>query len=589
MRLLYIADDGRLTLTEYLIGDRIPPYAILSHSWQEGQEVTFDDLETINNVRELREVDKNGYRKIMCCAQQAKVDELDYVWVDTCCIDKSSSSELQEAINSMFNWYKRAAKCYVYLSDTPAGGPILGEEIRSRLQSCRWFTRGWTLQELIAAKDVTFFDRDWEFIGSKEELVRTIAVITGIDELALSHGCDLHELSIAKRLSWAARRQTTRIEDQAYCLLGLLDINMTLIYGEGKKAFRRLQDELIKKSADGSLFLWSRRINGGILAPSPSDFFPCGKIVQTQIDGISHSWEMTHLGLRLTLPVIQQRGGSFLGILACRMEDDYNHVLALKLKKHGQDNTWIRPVMVCSVQKCTMHCENPGACVRELHGVHTVATDRLSTSLFTTILIPLHNFQTRMSHSALRYTQSVWIRSVPASLQPIQSFPDYQWNLKTMTFSRYKSTSIYADGYKQVGAVLFSDGSDTKFAVCFAVSCLVQFIEVICRRDYCLESICKGLDAATSHRYSDRRRAHHAQHACGTANVHVQAVLNSEMVMGEEVWVIDLTLAPKRTPLPMDRENAALSKTFAGMRTRRLALRRIGRPKPRSDRRGDEW
>jgi hypothetical protein len=564
MRLLYIADDGRLILTEDLVGDKIPPYAILSHTWQEGQEVTFDDLETINNVKELREVYKHGYRKIVFCAQQAKVDKLDYFWVDTCCIDKSNSSELQEAINSMFSWYENAARCYVYLSDTPLGGPTLGEDIRSRLQNCRWFTRGWTLQELIAARHVTFFDRDWKSVGSKEELVETIAAITGIDALALSHRCDLHELSVAKRLSWAARRQTTRIEDQAYCLLGLLDINMTLIYGEGEKAFRRLQDELIKKSADGSLFLWSRRMNAGILAPSPSDFSPCGRIIQTQIDGISHSWEMTHRGLRLTLPVLQQCDGSFLGILACRMEDDYSHVLALKLKKHGQDNTWGRPVMVCSVQKCTMQCENPEACVRELHGVHTVATDRLGTSLITTILIPLHNFQTRMSFSALRYTQSVWIRSIPASLRPIQSFPDYQWNLKTMTFNRYKSTSIYADGYKQVGAVLFSDGSDTKFAVCFAVSYKVQFIEVICGGDYCLESICKGLDAATSHQHSERRTAHHAQHACGTADVQVQAMLNSEKVMGEEVWVIDLTLAPRRTLSPMDRRECGVVEEACG-------------------------
>jgi hypothetical protein len=283
MRLLRIVNDGRLILTDDLIGDKIPPYAILSHTWKEGQEVTFDDFETTNNVRQLKEINKDGYNKIWFCAQQAKTDKLDYVWVDTCCINKSNSSELQEAINSMFYWYENATKCYVYLSDTPIeiGTPALGNEItiRSRLQNCRWFTRGWTLQELIAAKHVTFFDRDWKIVGSKEELVETIAVITGIDSLVLSHRCELHELSVAKRLSWAARRQTTRIEDQAYCLLGLLDINMTLIYGEGQKAFKRLQDELIRKTADGSLFLWSRRMNSGILAPSPSDFSPCGKIV----------------------------------------------------------------------------------------------------------------------------------------------------------------------------------------------------------------------------------------------------------------------------------------------------------------------
>jgi hypothetical protein len=159
----------------------------------------------------------------------------------------------------------------------------------------------------------------------------------------------------------------------------------------------------------------------------------------------------------------------------------------------------------------------------------------------------------------------VCVDSERTSLTPTNTvISDYQWNLKTMTFNRYKSTSTHAYDNKQVGAVLFSDGSDTKFAVCFAVSSLAPFIEIIHRRDHCLESICKGLDAATSRQYSGYRRSHYAQHACGTANVHVQAILNSEMVMGEEVWVIDLTLAPKGTPSPMDRREYGVVEEACG-------------------------
>ncbi|KAF2633819.1 HET-domain-containing protein, partial [Macroventuria anomochaeta] len=297
MRLLRL-EDGGLELKN--VDSKAPPYAILSHTWGvPEEEVTFGDM--------MKGADKSkgGYRKLTFCERQAAKDGLQYIWVDTCCIDKASSAELSEAINSMFSWYKNAVRCYVYLSDISIVAPTLGEEdsLRSRLQNCSWFTRGWTLQELIAAEDVTFFDCDWRLIGSKKSLVETISAITGVDSLVLSYCCELHELSVAKRLSWAASRQITRIEDQAYCLLGLLNVNMTLIYGEGGKAFKRLQDELIRKSADGSFFLWFRGMDTGILAPSPSYFHPCGKIVQTHINGISHSWEMTHRGLRLTLPL----------------------------------------------------------------------------------------------------------------------------------------------------------------------------------------------------------------------------------------------------------------------------------------------
>jgi hypothetical protein len=241
MRLLYTANDGRLSWTDDLVGKQIPSYAILSHTW-DGQEVTFKDLKNHNNVEDVDTELKGGYQKIFFCAQQAKRDGLDHFWVDTCCIDKSNSQELQEAINSMFRWYQNAKKCYVYLSDVENN--ILDGEGESAFKRSRWFTRGWTLQELLAPRSVEFFSKEGARLGDKESLERIICGVTGIPVDALA-GSDLSEFDVAERFSWAEKRQTTREEDGAYCLLGIFGIYMSLIYGEGKdNAIKRLQKQI---------------------------------------------------------------------------------------------------------------------------------------------------------------------------------------------------------------------------------------------------------------------------------------------------------------------------------------------------------
>lgn len=198
---------------------------------------------------------------------------------DQCCIDKTSSAELSEAINSMFRWYKDALVCFAYLCDLQTAqqpGALEG------FQDCRWFTRGWTLQELIAPAVVLFFDQGWNLRGSKSELMGEIEAITGIEAWVLVASTAVSEVPLAKRMYWAAKRQTTRVEDVAYCLLGIFDVNMPMIYGEGSKAFIRLQEEILKKTTELSLFAWEAPASGdfrGILAESPSDFQTCGSIV----------------------------------------------------------------------------------------------------------------------------------------------------------------------------------------------------------------------------------------------------------------------------------------------------------------------
>ncbi|TBU30341.1 HET-domain-containing protein [Dichomitus squalens] len=177
-----------------------------------------------------------------------------YVWIDSCCIDKTSSSELSESINSMYQWYGRARVCYAFLANVPAG-----EDPRkpgSAFRSSRWFRRGWTLQELIAPFSVTFLSKDWTEIGTKVALADLVEEITGIPEDALVHAKLLDEYSVAQRLSWAAKRRTTRVEDRAYSLLGIFDINIPTLYGGGERAFRRLQEEIVRRVPDQTLFAW---------------------------------------------------------------------------------------------------------------------------------------------------------------------------------------------------------------------------------------------------------------------------------------------------------------------------------------------
>jgi hypothetical protein len=175
---------------------------------------------------------------------------LQYAWIDTCCIDKSSSAELSEAINSMFAWYRKAAVCCVYFSDVD-----MSIEEEPQLEQSRWFGRGWTLQELIAPRKLDFFDCNWNQIGSKSDLKELLYRVTNIDPAVLDGG-DVSAVSVGRRMSWASSRKTKRAEDGAYCLLGLFDVNMPLLYGERDKAFVRLQEEVLKHSNDSSILAW---------------------------------------------------------------------------------------------------------------------------------------------------------------------------------------------------------------------------------------------------------------------------------------------------------------------------------------------
>jgi len=251
MRLLLRSDTGKFSFTKEFIGDdALPPYAILSHTWgADNEEVTFEDL--TNGTGE----DKPGYKKIRFCGEQAQQDGLQYFWIDTCCINRANYTELSQAINSMFRWYRNATRCYAYLSDVSISAIELRDENiplpwESDFKRSRWFKRGWTLQELLAPSSVNFFSCEGKQLGDKSLLQHYIHEITGIAISALQ-GATLSQFTIDERLLWIDRRQTKLEEDNAYSLLGIFNVHMPLIYGEGRdSAFRRLREEIDKHSKD---------------------------------------------------------------------------------------------------------------------------------------------------------------------------------------------------------------------------------------------------------------------------------------------------------------------------------------------------
>lgn len=239
MHLLRRKSNGKFGLTDFR-GKTTPPYAILSHRWfPDGEEPTFKDL--MEGTGET----KTGYTKLRFCGEQAAKDGLDYFWADTCCFDKSSSAVLTESINSMFRYYHEATKCYVYLRDVSINQRR--PEWEAAIRSSEWFTRGWTLQELIAPASVEFFSSEGKRLGDKRSMEQQVSEITGIPVQAL-RGDPLSSFSTTERMSWATKRTTLLDEDLAYCLMGIFDVHMPLIYGEGKKALNRLSEEIDKAS-----------------------------------------------------------------------------------------------------------------------------------------------------------------------------------------------------------------------------------------------------------------------------------------------------------------------------------------------------
>ncbi|KAL8827862.1 MAG: hypothetical protein Q9170_006844 [Blastenia crenularia] len=290
MRLL---DTKTIDLHEFH-GESVPDYAILSHTW-EAEEVSYQLL------GKPEATSLAGYSKITKCCEVAAAQGWKYLWVDTCCIDKSSSAELSEAINSMWRWYQNSGVCLAYLADCVNNESFVSRSTKFSeiIRWSRWFTRGWTLQELLAPTKVVFYDASWNFIGDKVMVSDDICNATGITRLHLQHP---KQASIAAKMSWMSKRKTTRPEDVAYSLLGLFDVYMPLIYGEGSNAFIRLQQEIVKNSNDESIFAWTddNLIESGMFALSPAAFADSGNVITFQHSGIRKTpYSVTNFGMAI--------------------------------------------------------------------------------------------------------------------------------------------------------------------------------------------------------------------------------------------------------------------------------------------------
>ncbi|KAK4038505.1 heterokaryon incompatibility protein-domain-containing protein [Parachaetomium inaequale] len=373
------------------------PYWILSHTWGD-DEVTFQDMQNPTLAAQ-----KKGFQKIKAMCELASANGQMYVWIDTCCIDKSSSAELSESINSMFYWYQKAARCIAYLEDLL---PYRGMNIEDELRRCRWFTRGWTLQELLAPREVDFYDSQWNLRGTKGQICAELSNITKIDNdnLKFPSSDSLQRVPVARKMSWAAGRQTTRIEDKAYCLLGIFDVHMPLLYGEREQAFVRLQQTIAQKGNDMSLFAWIARPDdgpmkdlppySGLLASDPSQFAACSGVEPIRDPLLpSPSWIITNAGIEMTTAldcstglghtVITRASDNTLRgercpsvysfcyrlFLHCQpwywhdhfgTPDSGSHGFALWLRKTRSGFVRFRPTELCLVQRSAMDFNDPG-------------------------------------------------------------------------------------------------------------------------------------------------------------------------------------------------------------------------------------
>jgi hypothetical protein len=318
MRLL---NTNTFKLEEFF--NNVPKYGILSHRWRD-EEVTLQDMEK-GGYQNMK-----GWKKIEEYCKQVGSGHR-YVWVDTCCIDKKSSAELQEAINSMFGWYRDSEMCHIFMDDV---GDL------KEFENSEWFGRGWTLQELLAPRFATFYGSRWENLGTRDTLAARIAASTGIEVAFLTGDRSFTSASIAKRMFWASTRKTTRLEDRAYSLLGIFDVSMPIIYGEGERSFVRLQEEILKVSDDHSLFTWDGVLGGDsqrMIARSPDSFRR--KDIRNESTLFAHmlknapsappnqDFMWTNLGIRVYLPISRVCDFEVINVGKCPLTHKYKFVL----------------------------------------------------------------------------------------------------------------------------------------------------------------------------------------------------------------------------------------------------------------------
>jgi hypothetical protein len=570
MRLL---DARLLTLQSFM--DDFPPYAILSHCWED-EEVVFADLSDMESAKR-----KRGFDKIEMTCKQAIKDGLDYVWIDTCCIDKSSSAELSEAINSMFAWYRTSEKCYAYLAD-------VDEE--NDFANSKWFTRAWTLQELLAPSSVQkgsttgmeFFSRQWEPLGSKLGLSETIAGITGIDKEYLE-GKSFSSASISMRMSWAAERRATRGEDVAYSLLGIFDVNMPLLYGEGKvKAFRRLQKEIMKMSEDETLFAWETTqvftdsSSTDVLASDPKDFFEARNLVPFAPENPVVPYSMTHRGLRIWLELAHfnepEEGKSesklrdeikplrspvmiwssqdlVWATLRCHVAHDFNHRVIIPLR-HLTADIYVRDTStnVALAPSKLWPCFNPS---RELY---------------------IRNSRTASIASSVQRRFGFLIRNLPKGFDILNVHPKGTWNEKDRILQREADSSGARFWHASLQLGLPQDNSplQKRYVKFLGLGC--EYVpEKETPNPWChLDDAVRNVDDVGLEAFHGVRNLNETSFSVShclsidgkQSNIVLQVSINREAIFGQRMFVVDIECVPRNRKLTVPEK--AMREKMAG-------------------------
>ncbi|KAI1179269.1 heterokaryon incompatibility protein-domain-containing protein [Nemania sp. FL0916] len=469
---------------EEVKGREAPPYAILSHTWGDN-EISFTEFD--DKARSSKHAD--DFKKIRGCCMQAACDGLDAVWIDTCCIDRRSSAELSEAINSMFKWYQNAAICYAYLDDVKTDTNDEDGAYPASFPYSRWFTRGWTLQELLAPSALVFYSTDWVSIGNRDDLVDVVAQTTQIHkEFFISRS--LEEFSISQRMSWASRRQTTRIEDEAYCLLGLFGVSMPLIYGEGSLAFLRLQHEIMKVSDDQTIFAWevgdldfssslSNEWKSTLLAPSPKSFASSGNIRTSRTEEIYGPYAATNKGLQISLPLLDVRDASItlvhsqeirgirtpdiaitipdalkVAILNCQSTTSHDTRVGLLLEQQQEPGTYARIVfrhtIFIAFEEARAKAPRTDLLIQIQNKTAQVLNNPITEVGRLIIIQPLHNLASKFKLTNAK-SQKPWRRWPTGSLSSV--FPEF--SLSPGTQKPQKPQKPYILEYKDFNGNVF--------------------------------------------------------------------------------------------------------------------------------------
>ena len=340
-------------------------YAVLSHCWCTAgeNELPFHEIKnlTIDAADKLQKLD--GYQRILGACKKAYDDGIEWLWAMPYCVPWGNGTDVSEAVNAMYRWCANSKRCYAYLHDVNKDHPF----IETSINNSKWFLCSWTLQPSIACRDMEFVDCNWTKIRNKANMAPALSSITGIPEQALTDGLpgpyNPCRPSVAQIMSWASKRETRRVEDQAYSLLGLFGVHLSVRYGEEEIAFQRLQEAIIKEyNNDHTIFAWFDGVRpGSVLANNPSCFlgssdvirldppvafssgFPATAITQSKVH---ERFQVAKGCIELWPPVILNGSGNGVQAkLACRRTGSRDLIaLNLSVFLDGYDGVFVRDV-----------------------------------------------------------------------------------------------------------------------------------------------------------------------------------------------------------------------------------------------------